>query len=391
MFWVFVAGILFLIYKIFSYMSNKKAERQIAADRERREQAWRSNKHYSEILGNNKQNTDVPLNEKEKMQFFTITTGHYEDRQDRKNDPRIQILKGLDAIKDEFVVFDVETTGLSPQNDNIIEIGAVKVNLSKNTADEYQSFILINRALPKEIISLTGITDDMLRGGKEVNIVMSEFRGFAGKLPLIAHNASFDASFLLSEADRCGFSFLNKFIDTMALARKHLPSMPNYKLKTLVSELNIQIDGVSHRALSDAKNTLELYKILLEKLKEAEAEEFAVKFRDENRKLIETIAYIVKADNLFSQKEKQITMDLFKSIEKSEMLNYAAVNKKIFTGLGYYMPKSDRAFKLCVNEVLKKYDIDLFRYAKDIVATQKTTTDRENEILAYLEKKTAKA
>ena len=391
MFWALGVCILFLIYKIFSYISDKKAERQIAEDRERREQAWRLNKHYSEILGNNKQNIDMPLNEKEKKQVFTITTGHYGDRQDQKNDPRIQILKGLDAIKDEFVVFDVETTGLSSQNDNIIEIAAVKVNLLKNTVDEYQSFILINRALPKEIISLTGITDGMLRGGKGINVVMSEFRAFVGKLPLVAHNVSFDASFLLSEADRCGFSFLNKFIDTMALARKHLPSMPNYKLKTLVSELNIQVDGVSHRALSDARNTLELYKILLEKLKEAESEEFAVKFRDKNRKLIETIAYIVKADNLFSQKEKQITMDLFKSIEKSEMLNYPAVNKKIFANLSSYMPKSDRAFKLCVNEVLKKYDIDLLQYAKDIVATQKTATDRENEILSYLEKRADKA
>lgn len=159
---------------------------------------------------------------------------------------------------DTYVLVDIETTGFSPQYDEIIEIGAIKVENNK-IVDEYQSLININEELSPMISNLTGITTEMLENGKNYSIVLNEFLEFAGDNILVAHNANFDINFLYDKSELYINKYLkNDFIDTMRIAKKLLPNLPNYKLSTLADNFAIDYSN-AHRGLADVKITFEIY------------------------------------------------------------------------------------------------------------------------------------
>lgn len=171
----------------------------------------------------------------------------------------------ISKLVSNYVLVDIETTGFSPQNDDIIEIGAIKVK-ENEVIDEYQSLVKTNRSLNSRICDLTGITNDMLKDGKEAKQAIHEFLEFVGDDILVAHNANFDINFLYDKSNLYTNRYLkNDFIDTMKLAKKILPNLPNYKLGTLAEYYNIDYSN-AHRGLEDVKITYEVYN----KLKEEE-------------------------------------------------------------------------------------------------------------------------
>lgn len=159
---------------------------------------------------------------------------------------------------DDYVLVDIETTGLSPINDEIIEIGAIKVRENK-IIDKYNELIKINRRLSPFITNLTGITDTMLKTGKLPTVVFKEFVNFLEDNVIIGHNVNFDYGFL---CDKCkkyiNYDLENECIDTMYLAKKLVPNSINYKLGTLAKYFNVSYEG-AHRGLKDVEITYEVY------------------------------------------------------------------------------------------------------------------------------------
>jgi len=177
---------------------------------------------------------------------------------------RMQKRKIEPQIMNTYVVVDLETTGLSPENDEIIEIGAVKVR-HQEVAETFQSLVKIDKKLPETVSKLTGITTELLqREGENIDVVLSRFLDFVGDLPVVMHNCDFDYSFLRIACERCGFPlFKNRRIDTHTLARRIIRQVPNYKLETLVEHLQISV-GRLHRSLDDCFAVMQLYQKLNE-------------------------------------------------------------------------------------------------------------------------------
>ena len=138
---------------------------------------------------------------------------------------------------DDYIVFDLETTGFDPISDKIIEIGALKY---KNNVLMEKFNMLINPEikLPKNIIELTGITDNMLTNCKTINDVLPKFIDFIEDYTLIAHNASFDIGFIEQNIKKLNINMIkNKNFDTLYSAREFI-STENHKLETLKNTLN---------------------------------------------------------------------------------------------------------------------------------------------------------
>ncbi|WP_298471198.1 PolC-type DNA polymerase III [uncultured Psychrobacillus sp.] len=168
-----------------------------------------------------------------------------------------------DAI---YIVFDVETTGLSATYDKIIELAAVKMQ-NGNIIDKFERFANPHHALSATTIELTGITDDMVRNAPEIEDVIRDFHEFIGDGIIVAHNASFDMGFLYEGYRKCGIDhFDHPVIDTLELARFLHPEMKTHKLGTLAKKFNIELTQ-AHRAIFDCEATGYL---LLHLLKEAE-------------------------------------------------------------------------------------------------------------------------
>ena len=172
-------------------------------------------------------------------------------------------------LDSEFVVFDIETTGLNPKYDDIIEIGAVKVK-NRQVIDSYSTFVSIDRKLPEKIIELTSITDDMLLGKPSISKVLPEFLKFAAGAVLVAHNANFDVSFIKEKAKVYqNENYDPSVLDTLELSRALMKDVKNHKLNTLTKKLGIKLEN-HHRAVDDASATGQLFIILLNMLNDRE-------------------------------------------------------------------------------------------------------------------------
>jgi len=174
------------------------------------------------------------------------------------------------TLNDEFVVFDVETTGLNKHSCRIIEIGAVKV-VGGKTAETFSAFINPGSLLPAEIIKLTKITDDMLKDAPNEEVVLKEFLNFVGDLPVVAHNARFDTGFISAAAKRIGQRFGNTSLCTVEASRVLLPDLPNHKLNTVCKGLAVSLKN-HHRAVEDAAATAQVFIKLCKKFKKAGVE-----------------------------------------------------------------------------------------------------------------------
>lgn len=168
--------------------------------------------------------------------------------------------KGINLNKfvDDYVLVDIETTGFSPIKDDIIEIGAIKVQ-NNQIMEKYDQLIKINRILAPFTTKLTGITDEMLQTGKEISEVLKDFINFTGKDIIIGHNITFDLGFLSYNCKKyLNYNLNNDYVDTLYIARKLVPNSINYKLGTLANLFNVSYKG-AHRGLKDVEITYEVY------------------------------------------------------------------------------------------------------------------------------------
>lgn len=158
----------------------------------------------------------------------------------------------------EYIVIDVETTGLSPDDDRIIEVAAVKCE-NDRIVDSFHSLINPGRRIPSNVTKLTGIKNADVAGAPDMDTVAPELSEFIDNLPLVAHNANFDIKFIANAFKRAGISKGMLYIDTLVLARNAFPDMPNHKLSTLINELGLLDHEQEHRAMSDVEATQRLY------------------------------------------------------------------------------------------------------------------------------------
>ncbi len=199
-----------------------------------------------------------------------------------KKDPDFKLIYGVEAyfvddmvpvvyghekmpMSGSFVVFDLETTGLSPADCAIIEIGAVVVENGQIT-ESYDTFVDPACHIPVEITELTGINDEMVAGAPSQEQALRDFLSFVQGRVLIAHNAHlFDVRFLKTAANRFGVPFENTYLDTLPLAQTLYRGLHNYKLDTIGKHLNIP-PFQHHRASDDAKALAQIFVRMIEDL-----------------------------------------------------------------------------------------------------------------------------
>ena len=201
-----------------------------------------------------------------------------------KKDDELKILYGmegylvddtLDAVTNadersldsEYVVFDLETTGFSPVTDRIIEIGAVKIR-NGEIVDRFSTFVDPGIIIPFRIEDLTGITNEMTASAPKIETVLPEFLEFLGDAVAVAHNASFDMSFIKENMRRLSIPGAEKlpYMDTLAISRMLIPQISRYTLDHIAKELNVSL-GHHHRAVDDAECTGKIFLKLCDRLK----------------------------------------------------------------------------------------------------------------------------
>lgn len=158
---------------------------------------------------------------------------------------------------DDYVVFDLETTGFDPKTAKIIEIGALKY---KNNELIEELSILVNPEceIPDVITMITGIDDELVKNAITIEEALPQFIQFIEDLPLVAHNSNFDLSFIEENINRFHLAMItNKNIDTVLLARKYIKGVYNHKLETLKNYFRLTYS--SHRSIEDCLTTNHVY------------------------------------------------------------------------------------------------------------------------------------
>ncbi len=171
----------------------------------------------------------------------------------------------LADMNQTFVVFDLETTGLKPEQCEIIEVGAVKIQNGVVTG-RFQTFVNDGGIVPPRITEITGITTEMLYGAPNARQVLGDFYEFSKGCCLVAHNAEFDMGFIRHHGERFGIVFDQQYSDTLMLSRYLVRDLENYKLDTVCEALNVVLKD-HHRASDDANATGEVFLHLLERLR----------------------------------------------------------------------------------------------------------------------------
>ena len=169
-------------------------------------------------------------------------------------------------FKGEFVVFDLETTGFSALVDRVIEIGAVKIK-NNEIVDRFSTFVNPQIPISFRIENLTGINDQMVMNSGTIEQILPDFIEFCKGCVMVAHNAEFDMSFIINNAEKMGIEFAPTYIDTVLLSQFLIPALHNYKLDTLTKHLNVVLDN-HHRAVDDAEATAHIFLKLVQMLYE---------------------------------------------------------------------------------------------------------------------------
>lgn len=163
----------------------------------------------------------------------------------------------VNELPDNYVVFDIETSGLNPNRDKIIEIGAIKY-INNKKVDEFSYLINPEISISSIITCVTGLTDEDLAGQKKIEEVLPLFLDFIEDLPIIGHNVRFDYDFIESNIRKLDLKHIhNKIVDTLFLSRITIYDSENHKLETLKKYL--KLDYNSHRALDDCYTCNDLY------------------------------------------------------------------------------------------------------------------------------------
>lgn len=190
------------------------------------------------------------------------------------------------SIDRQYVVLDIETTGLHAGKDRIIEIAAVKIGMDDKIVDEYHTMVNPGMRIPPETIKVHNITDDMVAGAPTVGEVMPALAEFCRGHVVCAHNASFDIGFLRIDAEKAGVELPETVLDTLPLARAVLKDLKRHKLDIVCKRLGVKLD-THHRALFDTRATAHM---MIQLLEMARAEQGVVTLRDLNAKLGEGVA-----------------------------------------------------------------------------------------------------
>ncbi len=172
------------------------------------------------------------------------------------------------SLQNDYVVFDIETTGLHVNKDKITEIGAVKIS-NGQIVDRFSTFVNPEMPIPFENTKLTGITDDMVIDSPTIESILPQFLAFCEGCILVAHNAQFDVGFIESDAAQLTLPFDMTSVDTVGLARLLMPGLAAYKLNFVAKQLGIPLEG-HHRAVNDAECTAGIYLKFLEMMEEKE-------------------------------------------------------------------------------------------------------------------------
>ena len=155
----------------------------------------------------------------------------------------------------DCIIFDLETTGFDPAVNEIVEIGAKKYK-DGIAIESFSMLVKPEKAIPRKITELTGISNDMVEDADDILTVLDAFLVFCEGYPLVAYNLPFDRNFLLRKSEECGLDFtLNKTrlgMDALQVARKSYPKFETHKLASMIQQLGINVDTKNaHRALND--------------------------------------------------------------------------------------------------------------------------------------------
>lgn len=219
-----------------------------------------------------------------------------------------------------YVVFDIETTGFSPIKNRIIEIGAVKV-INGEIRDRFSTFVNPKVPIPFEIEKLTGINDEMVMDAPAIEEVLPRFLEFCEGTVLVAHNASFDISFIRENAERQSLPFDYTYVDTVGIARVLLPHQAKHTLDAVCKSLGISLEN-HHRAVDDAEATSEIFIKLSDRLLKEDVDTLAKvnALGDSNPDIVKrlpTYHAIILAKNNTGR------VNLYKLISESHLTYYA--------------------------------------------------------------------
>ncbi len=166
----------------------------------------------------------------------------------------------------DHVIFDIETTGLSPESDAIIEIAALKVS-DGEVADTFSTLVDPKMHIPYYASSINGITDDMVSGSPSIDIALNEFVDFVGEDILVGHNIrGFDLKFINRDMVNIrGSELPNEYVDTLVVARRYLPDIGSHSLESLAALYKVSYEG-AHRALADCYINEQVYAKLKEEI-----------------------------------------------------------------------------------------------------------------------------
>ena len=239
------------------------------------------------------------------------------------DDNAIDLSNGMD---NEYIVLDIETTGLSFRTEKITEIGAVRVK-DGEIVDTFECFVNPEVPIPQKIVEITGITDEMVKDAETIDKVMHRFLEFIGDLKLVAHNADFDVGFLKYNAENLGLKMDNEYIDSLKLSRQLYPEFKKHKLGIIAEKLGIVVEN-AHRALDDVKTLVQVFIKMLEKVNEEEPKKRGKK-KEEKKELYKTLpAYHA----IILVKDYKGLRNLYELISTSH-LNYFYKRPRILTSV----------------------------------------------------------
>ncbi len=229
---------------------------------------------------------------------------------------------GLDThgFKDSYVVFDIETTGFSPEKNKIIEIGAVRVE-NGIVVGRFNEFVNPLVPIPFRIEELTSINDSMVQDAGTIDEVLPKFLEFCEGANVVAHNAAFDTSFIAKNAKDLGLRFDKFIIDTVELARALLTDLTNYKLHTVAKELEVSLEH-HHRAVDDAEATAGIFLRLCDRIKEQGIESFE-QFASENTISDKAIRKLPMYHVIILAKNETGRVNLYRLVSMSHLQYYA--------------------------------------------------------------------
>lgn len=238
----------------------------------------------------NNQNSQS-LSETTKSSDFTRSS--YPDTKDDSNSRQDSVditYSKTESAPDDYIVFDLETTGLKYNSDAILEIGAIKY-INNAEAERFHTYVKTNKVIPDYITKINGITFSTIKDAPMIRSALKDFIAFIGNYTLIAYNSDFDMSFIQYNCrTKLNCNIENDVIDALPLARKYLPELPNKKLETIKKHFNLKVD--SHNAMDDCFVTNHLYQYC--KQNEADRFRYAIPFTYQSQDLNDTEADYLK-------------------------------------------------------------------------------------------------